>query len=76
MNIELIILVLATAALFPFVIGMLVLYHLVIRAKQAPCDESNRINHIRLFWFALTREDRFTEMFPWLLNDEWENFND
>jgi hypothetical protein len=32
-----------------------------------------RINHIRLWWFALTREDKFTGQFPWLTRDEWDN---
>jgi hypothetical protein len=63
------------SAVLPLTLGMFVLYHLVLRAKNPPCDESNRINHIRLFWFALTREDKFVEAFPWLRNDEWENMD-
>jgi len=73
---ELITFVLAVAFGFPFCLGMLVLYHVLIRSKKEPCDESNRINHIRLFWFALTREDKFVDTFRWLRNDEWENFED
>lgn len=45
-----------------------------IRLKKEPMDESNRINHIRLWWFALTRPELFVERFPWLKNDEWDNF--
>ncbi|MBG23758.1 MAG: hypothetical protein CMF22_10585 [Idiomarinaceae bacterium] len=62
--------------ILPSLIGFLVIYHIFIRGKQPPADKSNRINHLRLFWFALTREDKFTDQFPWLKNDEWENVND
>lgn len=68
-------------------VGTLVLYHVLIRKKQAPCDESNRIAHLRLVWFAVTREREFAGLqryygrpdkmyapaFPWLTKDEWEN---
>lgn len=43
------------------------------RSKKSPMDKSNRINHIRLFWFALTRPELFTEEFEWLKNDEFDN---
>jgi hypothetical protein len=46
-----------------------------VRTKSAPADKSNRINHFRLVWFALTREEKFVTLFPWLKNDEWENIN-
>lgn len=55
-------------------IGLLTFYHLT-RSKRAPADTSNRINHIRLWWFALTREDKFVGQFPWLAKDEWENIH-
>jgi hypothetical protein len=43
------------------------------RTKPAPADSSNRINHIRLWWFALTRPELFVDTFPWMRNDELEN---
>lgn len=57
----------------PGLLGLLVIYHVFVRRKKAPADKSNRINHLRLVWFALTREDEFTELFPWLRKDEMEN---
>jgi hypothetical protein len=56
-------------------IGALFSYHVLFRGKRWPADKSNVINHIRLIWFALTREDKFVGLFPWLKNDEWENMN-
>ena len=63
-----------TSATVPLAIGIFTLYHL-LRAKKSPADASNRINHIRLWWFALTREDKFVGQFEWLKKDEWENVN-
>ena len=60
--------------LFFTLIGMFTFYHL-LRPQKAPADSSNRINAFRLWWFALTREDKFVERFPWLRNDEWDNVN-
>jgi len=57
----------------PAIVGLLVVYHVFVRGKRSPADKSNRINHLRLVWFALTREDEFVGMFPWLKNDEWDN---
>ncbi len=59
--------------ILPFsLIGLFVVFHL-LRPNQPPADKSNRINKIRLFWFVLTREDLFINVFPWLKNDEWDN---
>lgn len=57
---------------FPALVGLFTMYHL-FRANKSPADASNRIAHIRLWWFALTREDKFVGLFPWLARDEWEN---
>lgn len=59
--------------LVPGMLGLFVIYHVLIRRKRQPADASNRINHIRLLWFALTREDEFVGQFPWLTRDEKEN---
>lgn len=72
--IELLILLTLASLCFPLAIGVFTFYHL-FRSKTAPADASNRINHIRLWWFALTREDKFVGQFPWLKKDEWENTN-
>jgi len=50
----------------PAIVGLLVVYHVFVRGKRSPADKSNRINHLRLVWFALTREDEFVGLFPWL----------
>lgn len=60
------------AGFIPWCLGMFTFFHL-LRPQKSPADKSNRINSIRLWWFALTREDKFVGVFPWLKNDEWEN---
>lgn len=47
----------------------------VFKAKRLPMDTSNRINHIRLLWFALTRPHEFVRWFEWMRRDEWDNVN-
>jgi hypothetical protein len=57
----------------PAAIGLLFIFHVFVRSKNPPADASNRINHFRLVWFALTREGLFVGLFPWLKNDEHDN---
>lgn len=45
----------------------------VFKAKRLPMDTSNRINHLRLVWFATTRPELFVNAFPWLRHDELDN---
>ena len=52
--------------------SLFVAFH-VIRPQKAPADSSNRINKLRLIWWALTRENRFVGQEPWLANDEIDN---
>jgi len=47
----------------------------IFKAKRLPMDESNRLNHIRLVWFVLTRPYLFVDTFPWLKHDELDNVN-
>ena len=54
------------------VIGLFVFWH-ILRPQKSPADTSNRINKFRLWWFAMTREELFVDVFPWLKNDELEN---
>ena len=58
--------------LFFTLIGVFTVYHW-LRPQKAPADTSNRINAIRLWWFALTREDLFAGKFLWLQKDELDN---
>ncbi len=60
------------ASVFFTAIGILTLVYL-IKPKRLPMDESNRINHIRLWWFVLTRPELFVGSFAWLKNDEMDN---
>lgn len=53
-------------------LGLFIVFH-VARPQRSPADTSNRINKVRLIWFALTREELFAEVFPWLKRDELKN---
>ena len=64
--------ILILAALPTCAIGLFVFWH-IVRGQRAPADTSNRINKVRLLWFALTREDLFVPVFPWLRRDELAN---
>jgi hypothetical protein len=68
--------------LLPFTaIGLLFFVQVFVRPKRPPMDKSNRINHLRLVWFALKHPEDFVELyrhgrgpaFPWLTRDEGEN---
>jgi len=61
--------------LMPSSFGWLVFFNVFIRRKHSPADKSNRINHFRLVWFALTREDLFVDTFPWMKQDEYDNIS-
>ena len=62
-----------TGFMIPFaVVGLFITFH-ILRTQRSPADASNRINKIRLLWFALTREELFVGTFPWLKRDELDN---
>lgn len=63
--------VIITLALF----GLFIIISL-FKAKRLPMDESNRINHIRLLWFVITRPELFVGTFDWLKHDELDNMKD
>jgi hypothetical protein len=60
----------------PFALIGLFLFIQIARGKKLPMDESNRINHIRLVWFSLTRPELFVGTFEWLKHDELDNVKD
>ena len=68
----LLLVLLGIASLPTSAIGLVVAWH-VARPQKSPADASNRINKLRLIWFAMTREDVLAEHLPWLKRDEWEN---
>ena len=41
--------------------------------KKEPMDTSNRINHIRLIWWAINDPEKFVDQCPWLAKDEGDN---
>lgn len=68
------------SALILLIIAMLPLWALgvfvfvqLLKPAKLPADKSNRINKIRLVWFALTRPELFVREFAWLKNDELDN---
>lgn len=67
---------LAFAGTFILVIGAMPVFF-VSRAKRKPMDESNRINHIRLIWWAYTKPEMFATCagMEWLQRDEGDNIN-
>jgi len=58
--------------IFPLLIGLLTVFSWALRVR-APADKSNRINRIRLWWFAISAPHRFTANFQWLYGDEVDN---
>ena len=70
--ISLFIAVLCGAGISMTILGTFVFIQL-LRSSNAPADTSNRINRIRLVWFALTRPELFVTEFAWLKNDELKN---
>lgn len=73
--ISLLLLLLIVFMSVPAAFGLLVFFHVFVRKKKEPADTSNRINHFRLVWFALTREELFVDTFPWMKKDEMDNIN-
>lgn len=73
--VKLLFVILVIGGIFATAIGIITLLHFA-RPQDAPADSSNRINHIRLWWFALTRPELFTETFPWMKKDELDNMKD
>ena len=43
----------------------IVVYHVFVRGKRSPADKSTASTICA--WFALTREDEFVGLFPWLM---------
>ena len=58
-----------TFALF----GLFIFVKVILMGMKAPADTSNRIAHLRLVWFAITRPELFVDSFEWLKHDELDN---
>ena len=63
---------LMVGGIFTQLIGLLTLVYLLSPSRH-PADQSNRINGMRLWWFALTRRELFVDTFGWLKRDEMDN---
>lgn len=57
-------------------LGLFLLVKVLIIPKKEPMDTSNRIAHLRLVWFAITRPELFVNTFAWLAKDELDNVKD
>lgn len=53
--------------------GLFVFVKTLVMPMKAPADTSNRIAHLRLVWFAITRPELFVNSFGWLKHDEMDN---
>ena len=62
--------VLASAGVFFTLVGLLVFVQIFVIPNKPPMDETNRINHLRIVWFALKSPERLVEFMPWLAHDE------
>ena len=61
--------------MMPFaLLGLFITVKLLL-GKKPPMDTSNRINHIRLVWFAVSRPELFVPYFEWLKRDELDNIS-
>lgn len=63
------------AGIFPLLIGIMTVGSWALRLK-APADKSNRINRIRLWWYAISAPHRSIKSFYWLGGDETDNLKD
>lgn len=54
-------------------LGAYVFIKVLIMPNVAPADRTNRINHIRVVFFAIQHPEKFIELYPWLAYDELEN---
>ena len=56
-----------------WLLGTYVFVKVLLLPNSPPADRTNRINHIRVVFFAIQRPETFIEMYPWLGRDEAEN---
>ena len=63
------------AGIFVLAIGMLTVFTWCLPIKS-PADNSNRINRIRLWWYAVSAPQRSIKSFYWLQGDETDNLKD
>lgn len=70
---SLLIITLCAAGTLITLLGAYVFIKVLIMPNVAPADRTNRINHIRVVFFAIQHPEKFIELYPWLAYDELEN---
>lgn len=53
--------------------GSYIFIKVLLLPNSPPADRTNRINHLRVLFFAIQRPEKFIKMYPWLAYDEMEN---
>ena len=66
---------LTIAGIFVLAIGIITVFTWCLPIKS-PADNSNRINRIRLWWYAVSAPHRSIKSFYWLKGDETDNLKD
>lgn len=66
---------LTIGGIFVLVIGLMTVGSWCLPIKP-PADQSNRINRIRLWWYAVSAPHRSIHAFHWLRGDETDNLKD
>lgn len=56
--------------------GAFLFTKIILLPNKTPADVTNRINHIRLVWFAIQSPELFVDQFSWLKFDEYINIKD
>lgn len=54
-------------------LGAYVFAKVILMPNSPPADRTNRINHLRVVFFAIQSPEKFIKMYPWLGRDEQEN---
>lgn len=73
--IDLLLNMLTVSGIFVLGIGMLTVGSWTLPIRK-PADQSNRINRIRLWWYAISAPHRSIKSFYWLKGDETDNLDD
>lgn len=73
--IDIFLVLLMVGGIFTQLIGIMTVGSWSLRLK-APADKSNRINRVRLWWYAISAPHRSIKSFYWLKGDETDNLKD
>lgn len=81
--VDIFVILLLLGGIFSLIVGVATTLSFFLPVKP-PADTSNRINRIRLWWYAISAPHRSIASFYWLRGDEtdnlkdntWDNYND